>query len=90
VLLADHTLVTAAALERFMPAAWAPLATPETPSALPLPAGLVRDYQSARSHRTQTLQDALLRHHGNQSQAAQSLGLTLRQFGYRLRKAGLR
>ena len=31
-------------------------------------------------------------HHaeGNQSRAAQSLGLTLRQFGYRLRKAGLR
>ena len=27
---------------------------------------------------------------GNQSQAAQSLGLTLRQFAYRLRKAGLR
>ena len=90
VLLADHTLVSAAALERFMPVAWAPLAAPETPPALPLPAGLVRDYQSARSHSTQTLQDALLRHHGNQSQAAQSLGLTLRQFGYRLRKAGLR
>ncbi|MDO9201306.1 MAG: helix-turn-helix domain-containing protein, partial [Hydrogenophaga sp.] len=93
VLLADHTLVSAAALERFMPAAWAPLAAPETPPTLPtlpLPAGLVREYQSARSHSTQTLQDALLRHHGNQSQAAQSLGLTLRQFGYRLRKAGLR
>ena len=29
-------------------------------------------------------------HHGNQSRAAQSLGLTLRQFSYRLRKAGLR
>jgi len=50
----------------------------------------VRDYQSARSHSAQTLQDALLRHQGNQTQAAQSLGLTLRQFSYRLRKAGLR
>jgi Nif-specific regulatory protein len=42
------------------------------------------------SHRPLPMQDALLRHHGNQSQAAQSLGLTLRQFGYRLRKAGVR
>ncbi|MFZ2320356.1 MAG: helix-turn-helix domain-containing protein [Pseudomonas sp.] len=50
----------------------------------------MRDYQSATSHDAQTLQDALTRHQGNQSRAAQSLGLTLRQFGYRLRKAGLR
>lgn len=51
---------------------------------------LVRDYQPAQSHSIQTLQEALARHQGNQSRAAQSLGLTLRQFGYRLRKAGLR
>lgn len=95
VLLADHTLVTAAALERFMPEALsdarpAPASAP-IPPALPAPAGgLVRDYQSARSHDTQTLEDALTRHQGNQSRAAQSLGLTLRQFSYRLRKAGLR
>jgi Nif-specific regulatory protein len=50
----------------------------------------VRDYQSARSHDLQQLQAALAQHQGNQSRAAQSLGLTLRQFGYRLRKAGLR
>jgi Nif-specific regulatory protein len=90
VLLADQPGISAAALERFMPEAWTPLAAAEPPPGLPLPASHVRDYQSARSHSTQTLQDALLRHHGNQSQAAQSLGLTLRQFGYRLRKAGLR
>jgi len=36
------------------------------------------------------LQAALDRHQGNQTRAAQSLGLTLRQFGYRLRKAGLK
>ena len=95
VLLADHTLVTAAALERFMPTALdlappAPASAP-IPPALPAAAGgLVRDYQSARSHDAQTLQDALTRHQGNQSRAAQSLGLTLRQFSYRLRKAGLR
>ena len=35
-------------------------------------------------------QAALAQAQGNQSRAAQSLGLTLRQFGYRLRKAGLR
>ena len=94
VLLADHTLVTAAALERFMPEALndarpAPASAP-IPPALPASAGLVRDYQSATSHDAQTLQDALTRHQGNQSRAAQSLGLTLRQFSYRLRKAGLR
>ncbi len=51
---------------------------------------LVRDYLSAASHSARTLEDALARHHGNQTRAAASLGLTLRQFGYRLRKAGLR
>ena len=90
VLLADHTLVTAAALERFMPEAWAPQAAAEPPTGQPLPAGNVRDYLSGRSHSPQALQDALLRHHGSQTLAAQSLGLTLRQFGYRLKKAGLR
>ncbi|MBT9552555.1 MAG: sigma 54-interacting transcriptional regulator [Hydrogenophaga sp.] len=90
VLLADHTLVTAAALERFMPEAWAPQAAAEPPHGQPLPASNVRDYLSGRSHSPQALQDALLRHHGSQTLAAQSLGLTLRQFGYRLKKAGLR
>ncbi|MDO9481463.1 MAG: sigma 54-interacting transcriptional regulator, partial [Hydrogenophaga sp.] len=90
VLLTDHTRVTAVALERFMPESLTPLPATEPPPGRPLPAGTVREYLSARSHSPQTLQDALLRHQGNQTQAAQSLGLTLRQFGYRLRKAGLR
>ncbi|MBX3609005.1 MAG: sigma 54-interacting transcriptional regulator [Hydrogenophaga sp.] len=88
VLLADDTLVDAATLRRFMP---------EHERALPAPtpastdAGvLVRDYQSAQSHSALVLQEALQRHQGNQTRAAQSLGLTLRQFSYRLRKAGLR
>jgi len=101
VLLADHTLVTAATLERFMPASLPP--TPgagnalERPGTGPPQAGygqapdaLVRDYQSANSHTAEHLQKALEQHQGNQSRAAQSLGLTLRQFSYRLRKAGLR
>jgi Nif-specific regulatory protein len=50
----------------------------------------VRPYESAHSHTVQVLQHALEQHQGNQSRAAQSLGLTLRQFAYRLRKAGLR
>jgi Nif-specific regulatory protein len=106
VLLADHTLVTAAALERFLPDAQGtattgpraiptPASAPIAPLAAPTPTSppghtLVRDYQSARSHDLQQLQAALAQHQGNQSRAAQSLGLTLRQFGYRLRKAGLR
>lgn len=88
VLLADHTLVTAETLERFMPQT--PGAGAPPPPALPGEVGQVRDYQSVRSHSAQALRDALAQHQGNQSRAAQSLGLTLRQFSYRLRKAGLR
>ena len=50
----------------------------------------MRDYQSATSHAAQTLLDALIRHQGNPSRTARSQEFTLRQFGYRLRKAGLR
>jgi Nif-specific regulatory protein len=90
VLLAHHPLVSAEALERFMPEAMPP--RPITSSLADKPASVdsVRDHQSAQSHSAQVLQETLLRHHGNQTRAAQSLGLTLRQFSYRLRKAGLR
>ncbi len=47
---------------------------------------LVREYQSAASHSIDELRRAMARHGGNQSRAAQSLGLTVRQFGYRWRK----
>ena len=50
---------------------------------------LVRDYQSVQSHSKAQLQQAMLAHNGNQSRAAQALGLTARQFVYRLRKLGL-
>ena len=100
VLLADRTPVDEAALRRFMPGG----PTPSAPSSLsvtaavPTPpdpnrtgsAPLVRDYQSAGSHDADQLAAALAQHGGNQSRAAQSLGLTLRQFAYRLKKAGLR
>ena len=92
VLLADQTQVDAQALPRFLPEALgvsSPVAA--SPRAL-APAGgapLVREYRSATSHDAEALRAALAQHGGNQSRAAQSLGLTLRQFGYRLRKAGL-
>ena len=98
VLLTDHTRVTAVALERFMPessppapgAVDGPCASAPPAVAGPAPDALVRDYQSATSHTAESLRKALEQHQGNQSRAAQSLGLTLRQFSYRLRKAGLR
>ncbi len=97
VLLANDTLVARAELDRFLPAAavvlppalaQAPQITSGPPGAAAAP--LVRDYAPAQSHSVQVLQTALAEHHGNQSRAAQSLGLTLRQFSYRLRKAGLK
>ncbi|MFC3682467.1 sigma-54-dependent Fis family transcriptional regulator [Hydrogenophaga luteola] len=93
VLLADQPVVHAGDLSRFLPEA---LPTPPRPAPRQAPpaettaAPLVRPYQSADSHDAQTLQAALAQHGGNQSRAAQSLGLTLRQFSYRLRKAGVR
>jgi len=91
VLLADGTVVAKAEVERFLPQAAAestagvaaPVpAAPSEASAAPL----VREYRELHSHSAQELQQALARHGGNQSRAAQSLGLTPRQFGYRLRK----
>ena len=100
VLLTNDTLVARAELDRFMPAVSAPLPSPPAPQPpattgaaaqrAATPAPLVRDYAPAQSHSVLVLQTALAEHHGNQSRAAQSLGLTLRQFSYRLRKAGLK
>ncbi|MDO5625158.1 MAG: sigma 54-interacting transcriptional regulator [Pseudomonadota bacterium] len=91
VLLADHSRLSAADLSRFLPAEPRAPQGVESPAQAALPAASnVRAYASAQSHSRETLQAALHQHQGNQSRAAQSLGLTLRQFGYRLRKAGLR
>jgi Nif-specific regulatory protein len=90
VLLADHTPVTARELERFMPGVQASAAAQVLAPIPPLPLPLVRDYQSAQSHSSEHLQAVLAAHQGNQTRAAQTLGLTLRQLSYRLRKAGLR
>lgn len=54
---------------------------------LGVPRPLVRQYLPAHSHSLQELEQVLALHGGRQARAADALGLTLRQFGYRLRKA---
>lgn len=91
VLLTDSTMVQAKELLRFLPAGnnnfqpAKPLAAAVNVAALPI----VRDYQAVQSHSAEYLQSALRAHGGNQSRAAQAMGLTARQLGYRLRKLGL-
>ena len=67
VLLEDHPLVSAEALERFMPEAMRldppALETATSP-------GDVREHQSAQLHSAQILRETLLRHHGNQPRRA--------------------
>ena len=84
-------LVSAAAPDAALPAKPATAASSSGVFALPLApfSPLVRDYQALHSHASDQLQQALAAHGGNQSRAAQSIGLTARQFGYRLRKLGL-
>jgi Nif-specific regulatory protein len=91
VLLTDSAMVHAKELRRFLPAdnGDAPLLKPVAASAHAALPPLVRDYQTVQSHSAVQLQQALQAHGGNQSRAAQALGLTARQFGYRLRKLGL-
>ena len=80
VLLTDSTVVSATEMTRFL------LRSATQATARPL----VREYTHTHSHSPDTLQAALDLHKGNQSRAAQALGLTARQFSYRLQKAGLR
>ena len=96
VLLTDSTMVSGPELERFLSTGLDAAAAEHLPMAplagKPMPitaAPLVRDYQAAQSHSAAQLQQALHAHGGNQSRAAQALGLTVRQFSYRLRKMGL-
>ena len=104
VLLSDSAMVSSRELERFLPAAILgaetdratqdrPVtgrpATSVPPAVAHAPAPVVRDYQAAQSHTAAQLQQALALHGGNQSRAAQALGLTVRQFSYRLQKLRL-
>ena len=90
VLLTDSQLVSGPELQRYLPSEQLGAPLPIS-AALPRPsspaAPLVRDYLPMQSHSLADLQQALALQQGNQSRAAQTLGLTVRQFSYRLRKA---
>ena len=101
VLLTDSAMVSSQELQRFLPAAQdqalaAPHGKPSRatveinkPAKLmdPLAAApLIREYRAANSPPMAELHAVLAAHGGNQSRAAQALGLTVRQFAYRLRK----
>jgi Nif-specific regulatory protein len=94
VLLSDKGMLDAADVERFLPRVltpeptlvrspsapvWAPASSPAEPQ-------LVRPHVPMQSHTLQHLEDALMQTGGNRSRAAQLLGLTLRQFNYRVDK----
>ncbi|MEQ1685265.1 MAG: sigma 54-interacting transcriptional regulator [Burkholderiaceae bacterium] len=88
VLLANGTVISVAEAKRFLPAAAAVAPAPALPRATE-PANtnpVVREYRELHSHSAQELALALALHGGNQSRAAQSLGMTPRQFGYRWRR----
>lgn len=86
VLLTEHLIVSADEVERFLSKHVATPLTRDPPQQWNTAPPLVRDYRELRSHSAAELLDMLARHGGNQSRAAQALGLTPRQFGYRLRK----
>ncbi|MDB5775365.1 MAG: transcritpional regulator, NifA subfamily [Herbaspirillum sp.] len=89
-LLTDQTVVSQSEVERFLPSAAQVRREIDLSRAVPAAeAPLVREYLHLHSHDAEALRQALQRHGGNQSRAAQSLGLTPRQFGYRLRKLDL-
>lgn len=93
VLLTDQSTVSRKEL-----AAWLPDAKPAAqrgkqdmlhrPAMARVP--LIRDYQPRNSHDETELRKAMDLHGGNQTRAAQSLGLTLRQFAYRWKRLNQR
>jgi Nif-specific regulatory protein len=94
VLLSDKVMLDSADITRFMPhSAHQDSGRAEAMAVPGSRAGaargepeLVREYLPLRSHAAQDLLDALTHSGGNHSQAARSLGLTLRQFSYRFAK----
>ena len=87
VLLANGSVISQAEVERFLPAGPATALALKPVTALqPDAAPAVREYRELHSHSAQELRQAMARHGGNQSRAAQSLGMTPRQFGYRWRR----
>ena len=87
VLLADGTVISRAEAERFLPAGAVPAAPVESaPVRAALAGPVVREYRELHSHSAHELRCALAQHGGNQSRAAQALGMTPRQFGYRWKR----
>lgn len=68
-----------------MPTAVPPLSVAHSPPQGPS----VRHYQPVRASEREVIESALRAANGNKSRAAQSLGLTLRQFNYRLKVLGI-
>ncbi len=88
VLLADKALLDDGDVERFLMTdrpEEGPQTEPGVYRETPAPAG-PRPYAMATSHTREQLAHALRSSGGNKSRAAQSLGLTERQFSYRWRK----
>ena len=85
VLLADTPVIGAEAVGRLLHDARLPRHDTAPLQSMPV----VRDYTRVDSHPAEQLREALARHGGNRSRAAQALGLTLRQFSYRCKKLGL-
>ncbi|WP_445769269.1 sigma-54 interaction domain-containing protein [Rheinheimera sp.] len=99
VLLADSSVVSRHNLQQFLPADQggdalnhlevAKLSRPDltySQESAPVGMPLVRDYLPVNSHSAGHLHRVLAEHGGNKSRAAQFLGLTVRQFAYRLSK----
>ncbi len=93
VLLGDKSVLDVADIERFLPRTSAPdmqrarWQADERPLRAPaMEMSVVRPYLPAGSHALADLTEALRQHGGNRSRAAQALGLTLRQFNYRMLK----
>ncbi len=94
VLLSDKGVLEAIDIERFMPKISTSDRGRTRSAALPhnrsasvgTERELMREYLPVRSHAGQDLLDALEQSGGNRSRAAQAVGLTLRQFNYRLAK----
>jgi Nif-specific regulatory protein len=97
VLLAEQPILDVSDVARLLPVASVPQsplgssggqsqATAPEASSLLQGVAVVRSYVSGNSHTRQELVEALKSAGGNKSRAAQSLGLTWRQFEYRLKK----
>lgn len=92
VLLTDQSTVSRQEIEAWLPDSVKAPRGEQPPRPVPLPGQtpLVREYLPSDSHGAEDLRAAMRLHKGNQSRAAQSLGLTPRQFGYRWKRVSER